>query len=189
MKNLFGYVTCKILPYGICIVLSSCIQNNKQRVVHAVEAMLGRHIIMPNDMCQFSQKGDSVVYMNSSQDHIFIYFSSDYCPECNVWRIQEWRNIESQFDRVQFVYIISTDKTNLHEIKEELDVIDTSKSLIYLDINNSFENMNPFINGNPIYHVFWTDSDNKIKIVGDPFYSQQMYDMYKKYYKSMKLRQ
>ena len=104
MKNLFGYVTCKILPYGICIVLSSCIQNNKQRVVHAVEAMLGRHIIMPNDMCQFSQKGDSVVYMNSSQDHIFIYFSSDYCPECNVWRIQEWRNIESQFDRVQFVY-------------------------------------------------------------------------------------
>lgn len=174
--------------YLIGFVLFSCVQSNKQRVIQVVESMMGRTIVMPQDMYLYTQAKDSVMCLNTSKEHIFVYFSSDYCPECNVWKIQEWRDFESQLDEIQIVYIISSKKEAVHDIKEELDMIETSNLLIYIDLNNHFTEKNSFIYSNPVCHVFWTDSDNRIKLVGDPFYSPQMHDMYMNYYDSLARR-
>lgn len=52
-----------------------------------------------------------------------------------------------------------------------------------------FKELNPFIGDNPLLHVFLIDSSNRIKIVGDPLYNEEVLKLYKDYYKkSVKMK-
>lgn len=91
--------------------------------------------------------------------------------------------------RWDIIYILSFSEEENQEIIDFLIRNCTNEDIIYLDKGGMFKELNPFIGDNPLLHVFLIDSSNRIKIVGDPLYNEEVLKLYKDYYKkSVKMK-
>lgn len=110
---------------------------------------------------------------------MFIYFSQKACTTCNINKLYDWDPIEKELEEYQFIYILSIVEEHYDEVMEYLNRQKFKNKTILIDNNSFFKNRNPFIVNNHLLHVFGTDKNNIIKVVGDPLYNIKTKNMYR----------
>lgn len=168
----------------ILFCVLSIFSCSKLKTSKTVKFMLGKTIVLPNMDCVNSN--DSLTYSNymTSSLKIIIWIDSTECSLCRFERMEDYSFIYSYCNdslpmgMVNVLTIFSPSKLQLDQFRE---LLDTHNSIypIFIDVNNSFVKMNPFIPAEPKYHGFLINEDNKIEVLGMPFYNDEIWNLYK----------
>lgn len=180
---------CNVFPFlfMVTLIFSSC-KDRSQLTMH-LQNMQNKEIVFPQNLVPFYEKMDTLAVHESNALRLIVYFSKDMCTVCNMEKIPEWNSIKSILKRWNIIYILSFSEEENQEIIDFLIRNRTNEDIIYLDKGGMFKELNPFIGDNPLLHVFLIDSSNRIKIVGDPLYNEEVLKLYKDYYKkSVKMK-
>ena len=179
-------MNCKCLSIVmVCfsLLLFSCGRNKK--LTELVREMQNKEIYLPATIRPYHHTGkDTVDWTHSANNRIVVYFSSDMCTVCNINKLHEWDKIKKRYANWSIVYVLSYQEKIEEDIIESITNNNVNDMVIYLDKHDSFRKANPFIPDYPLLHVFLIDSNNRIKIVGDPLFNNRILQLYDEYYAS-----
>lgn len=159
------------------LLLFSCDRNKK--LTEMVQAMQNKEISLPATIRPYQHTDrDTIDWTQSTNNRIVVYFSSDMCTVCNINKLHEWDKIKKRYENWDIVYVLSYQEKKEEDIIEAITNNNVNDMIIYLDKNDLFRKANPFIPDYPLLHVFLIDSNNRIKIVGDPLYNNKVLQLY-----------
>ena len=174
---------CNIFLFFLMVTLSISSCKDKSSLIMLVQNMQDKEIVFPQSLIPVHTEVDSLAVNINNTPRLIVYFSKDMCTVCNMEKIPEWDGIKSSFKKWNVIYILSFSEQESQKILDALYENCTNDDIIYLDKGDKFKEMNPFIGDNPLLHVFLIDSFNRIKIVGDPLYNEEVLKLYNDYYK------
>jgi len=172
----------KILFLLCLLFLLSCGNSNKKKASD-VQSFIGKTIRIPDDLICRSAGRDTTLSLNKDNPYrLLVYFSTTSCSSCNMKSLLDWKQFmrlcDSVFppERLKFVYVF-----NIHQRATDMDYDLKSYKFdvpVYYDKKGNFEKVNNLPTNN-LFHTMLLDKDNRVLIVGSPFHSKKMVELYK----------
>ena len=168
-----------IYAFLLIFVFISCEKNNP-RAVREIKEMMGREIVFSKCYSFVSQdKSFNKEDFISKEIKMITYVSKDQsCNECTLNALQKWHAQVKDIMVGDFTYIIvfcSDDKTSLLKALDNI-YIPTPIICYETDIFEK-ENKLDVLAKNK---TFLLNRENKIVLVGEPFYNDKLFDLYKR---------
>ena len=106
------------------------------------------------------------------------YVNSIQCSKCVVKNLRQWVAFQEVFDEhpqtLSLVIVLAPQKYQRKLLYEELTKDTLMSENIYIDSLRVFERMNPGLPQNPFTNCYLIDENNKVLIVGDPTYDDNV---------------
>ena len=170
-----------ILLLTSLLILSSCKENDKERITRLVNEWQGKEIRFPENPVFTRFVTDTVDYRISQSDYkILVYVDSIGCTSCKL-QLPKWKELMAHLDtvaggRVPFLFFFqSKDDKELRYIlrRDQFDVP------VCVDRDSRFYELNHFPS-DMTFQTFLLDKDNKVVILGNPIHNLSVKDLYLK---------
>ena len=153
--------------------------KNTSSAKHTLEQWINKEIIFPATLKATYYGRDTVAtnYLNKKHK-IVIHVDSSGCSECKLglYKWQKFMNEYEQYEnKLEFIFVA-------HVVNfRQMAIIcrqNKFKHILYYDIKGEMNKINNFIE-NPIFRCFLVDENNKIILIGNPFYNKEIMKIYK----------
>ena len=118
--------------------------------------------------------------MSASKYSIIVYVDSSICSPCNIDHFFEWNRLmaktKSKKLSLNYFYIVAPKKILLNATRSAIESCVLNSS-IYIDSAFSFRKSNSFLPLNTKFHVFLVDDKMRIKVVGNPVYNNNIFNL------------
>lgn len=154
----------------------SCVQSDRR--VEEIRKLSGREMefcgqyeVYPKSMSADFRK------MLDSSLKIMTYIENPPCTECIASTLVQWKDIINDIDsEIPYIFIVKADK-NVAAIKDVFLRAGIVPFAIYSDDN--FKNKNS-LDVLSVNRTMLLGTDNKILVVGEPFWDNRMMELYKR---------
>ena len=160
----------------LCIIL--CLSNsctNRMKIEEEVQKWQGKQLIMPNNHLMMNPGKYSIDPL-SKKLKIFTLVNAS-CGKC-VEELIDWKKFMSQVDtsQVGFVFLCHSNDRLMFLRHTDSLIVKLSYPYFY-DPDKKLISMNSF-SENPRYQTFLLDSGNKVILIGNPIYHEQIRCLY-----------
>lgn len=151
----------------VTVLMLGCRQSETRR---ALRQMMGSTIALPeNIICV--QNGEVFPMPDELRDRpkLFVFIDSLECSLCHVSRLSKYQavyDISIETESFDLFFLLSIKKSRVNNIAEELVNMELPYP-VYIDEDNLFHRMNPFITNDSRFHTFLC-VDKTVKLIGDP---------------------
>ena len=143
--------------------------------------MMSQKVHIPYDsMIYVSFKGelDKRMYQKNIQTCKYkyvMYVSKERCSACIIDKLSLWNEMLelSRQEKLQIIFIIASSKDNVDEVRQSFYGSGLEYSIM-IDTCDAFMRCNPYIPPNIFFHTFLMDSQDSIKLVGDPIHNKKI---------------
>ena len=124
----------------------------------------------------------------SYNSKILIYVDTVDCTTCRVRNLIFWQDLMEDYQELDsalnLIYVINPRP----EVEVEVEAILYELGLknVWLDRDNDFIKMNPFVPRDKKFHVFLLNKENKIELIGSPIGNKKLDKLYRKVIKNLK---
>ena len=174
--------TCAIAIF-LCffLFLSSCKENDKERITRLVNEWQGKEIRFPENPVFTRFATDTIDYRIPQADYkILIYVDSIGCTSCKL-QLPKWKELMAHLDtvaggQVPFLFFFqSKDEKELRYILKR----DRFEAPVCVDHNDRFNELNHFPS-DMTFQTFLLDKNNKVVVLGNPVHNLSIKDLYLK---------
>lgn len=157
--------------------------TNSSHIDEFVQTLVSRPIKIPYeqlDMRPCSHFSDTIFSDKSLR--IINYIDSLDCQSCKMLgyvRYEKLYGTDKRFSDVEFVYIINTTVESEEFLYETL-CNSRVEGVVFFDTCQAFILANPQIPKNPLFHTFVLNDKDSVLLVGDPFKSEKMEQLFLK---------
>lgn len=162
-------------------MVSSCKENEKERITRLVNEWQGKEILFPKDITFTRFVTDTVDYqIPQSQYKVLIYIDSIGCTSCKL-QLPKWKKLIEYVDsatnsQVPFLFFFqSKDDKELRYILK----VDKFDRPVCVDHRNKLNLLNKFP-ADIMFQTFLLDKDNKVIALGNPIHNSAVKDLYLK---------
>lgn len=170
-----------LLILSLLLLVSSCKENEKERITRLVNEWQGKEILFPKDITFTRFVTDTVDYqIPQSQYKVLIYIDSIGCTSCKL-QLPKWKKLIEYVDsatnsQVPFLFFFqSKDDKELRYILK----IDKFDRPVCVDHRNKLNLLNKFP-ADIMFQTFLLDKDNKVIALGNPIHNSAVKDLYLK---------
>lgn len=165
-----------VIVWGICLLTFVGCSSSANKTL---SAFYNSRIEFPDLFeCRILAKDTTITSDKLQQKSLLIiYHDSSSCSSCAVRNMFLWDDLLDSLP-VTPIFVFAPSYKDLTKLKKEL-IIHPSTHLIWIDSQHSFRKINPTIPSESRYHCFLLDSNRKVKLIGDPRYNQQLFELYK----------
>lgn len=165
------------LSFFLIYSLVSCKQNLNDRCMNEVRTLSGSKIEFPGNYEVYpSFMEDSLWTVMRHQLKVLTYIEEPPCTECIASTLAQWKEIISEIDsELLYVFVVKT-----NERKEEIQNIFEGAGLFPFVIydDDSFKDKNG-LDVLSVNRTLLLDTDNNVLIVGEPFWNDNMVELYR----------
>lgn len=161
----------------VLLILSAISCNRQVDLNKEIKKIIGSEIFLIDSLKSFSiNKGFHFYKSKNGKLKIATYINGS-CPQC-LFELEEWKRIieDQAFKEVSFHFYIKT--TNINQMISILKEISFDYPTI-IDTSNQFFILNKLSEDKNL-QTFLLNENNKIVIVGNPIYGEQIKDFYLK---------
>lgn len=168
-----------ILSFAVLLVMSC---RRGERVDDIISAMKNQKVnLCLQDMsCMRSAALKPNHSISASKYSIIVYVDSSICSPCNINHFFEWNRLMAKTKAkklsLNYFYIVAPKKTLLKITRSAIESCVLNSS-IYIDSAFSFRKSNSFLPLNTKFHVFLVDDKMRIKVVGNPVYNNNIFNL------------
>lgn len=170
-----------LLIFSLLLLVSSCKENEKERITRLVNEWQGKEILFPKDITFTRFATDTVDYqIPQSQYKVLIYIDSIGCTSCKL-QLPKWKKLIEYVDsatnrEVPFLFFFQSkdDKELRYMLK-----IDKFDRPVCVDHRNKLNLLNKFP-ADIMFQTFLLDKDNKVIALGNPIHNSAVKDLYLK---------
>lgn len=160
-------------------LLGGC-KSSQDDIKNRIESMMAKPVTIPFSKMLLWTK-DSVQPPNSHihcDYKLVVYMDSTHCTECALKSMHLWEdfyNLEHKYEgRFKVVFIVQASKrSNPTVIASAFRHYDV-KYPMYIDSTNIFSSLNPHIPSEDMYHVFLTNKNDSVVLVGNPQFNEKI---------------
>ena len=170
---------CSLL-FMACISYS-CQDTGKARILHLVKRWDGKEILFPSNPVFTRYATDTVPYRIPKTDYkVVVFVDSVGCISCKL-QLPKWKEFMHEVDslsdgNVPFVFFFQT--KDVRELRYILRR-DNFSHPVCIDTEDSFYKLNRFP-GEMMFQTFLVDSENRVKVIGNPIHNLSVKDLYLK---------
>ncbi len=159
----------KFYVFLLFISMTSCQKNIRHEAIQIVEEWQNKKIL-------FTKESESFISSGTSSYKILVYVDSIGCGSCKL-QLNKWNEfIKETTPKPKFLFCInSNDKKEINFIRKKYQFF----SPIYQDMHDSLNKLNHFPKDER-FHTFLLDSNNRIKVIGNPIHNPQIKELYLK---------
>lgn len=165
----------------ILLLLPSCKENEKERIIRLVEEWQGKKVRFPEEMLFSRFVTDTVDYRIPQSDYkVLVYVDSVGCTSCKL-QLHKWKELMAHVDSttngsIPFLFIFqSKDDKELRYILKR----DDFDQPVHIDRSNAFNKLNNFP-ADLTFQTFLLDRNNKVAVIGNPIHNLQVKELYLK---------
>lgn len=156
-------------------LLFACQSKDKSRVTELIKEWGEKEILFPKEM-NMVQVGESIRSTLSLEDYkIIVYVDTNGCFTCKL-HLMEWEDFIHELDSVPALFYFAPRSTE--EVKGIL-----KENLFYypvcIDEKDSLNILNHFPKDER-FHTFLLDSNNRVKVIGNPVHNPKIKELYLK---------
>lgn len=170
-----------LLIFSLLLLVSSCKENEKERITRLVNEWQGKEILFPKDITFTSFVTDTVDYqIPQSQYKVLIYIDSIGCTSCKL-QLPKWKKLIEYVDSVtnsQVPFLFFFQSKDDKELRYILKV-DKFDRPVCVDHRNKLNLLNKFP-ADIMFQTFLLDKDNKVIALGNPIHNSAVKDLYLK---------
>lgn len=170
-----------LLIFSLLLLVSSCKENEKERITRLVNEWQGKEILFPKEITFTRFATDTVDYqIPQSQYKVLIYIDSIGCTSCKL-QLPKWKKLIEYVDsatnsQVPFLFFFqSKDDKELRYILK----VDKFDRPVCVDHRNKLNLLNKFP-ADIMFQTFLLDKDNKVIALGNPIHNSAVKDLYLK---------
>lgn len=170
-----------LLIFSLLLLVSSCKENEKERITRLVNEWQGKEILFPKDITFTRFVTDTVDYqIPQSQYKVLIYIDSIGCTSCKL-QLPKWKKLIEYVDSVtnsQVPFLFFFQSKDDKELRYILKV-DKFDRPVCVDHRNKLNLLNKFP-ADIMFQTFLLDKDNKVIALGNPIHNSAVKDLYLK---------
>lgn len=174
--------TCLLFIY---IFLCSC--QNRDTMKICISEMMSEKVHIPYDSMiyvSFKEETDKLTYLKNVQRckyKYIMYVSKERCSTCIMDKLALWNEMLglSKQNKLQIIFIISSDKEKIEDVRNSFYKSGLEYPIM-IDTCNIFTRHNPHIPQNHVYHTLLLNSNDSIKLVGDPIHNEKIHALMNK---------
>lgn len=176
--NMYAKQLVAVISWLVLSLLLSCCVHS---IDDDVKWMYSTAIKVP---CEKMEKRQCSIYAKSGRQNsplvLLSFISEPDCSSCEVARLSgmEKANID-KYPEVEFVYVVSVKREESEFMYRKLCDARV-EGTVYLDTCGAFLSANPQFPSSPLLHTFVMDRDGRVLLVGNPFRSERLMEMFKK---------
>lgn len=167
------------------IFLCSC--QNRDTMKICISEMMSKKVHIPHDSMiyvSFKEETDKVTYWKNVQRckyKYIMYVSKERCSTCMIDKLALWNEMLGlrKQNKLQIIFIISSNKEKVEDVRTSFYKSGVEYPIM-IDTCNIFARHNPHIPKNHIYHTFLLNSNDSIKLVGDPIHNEKIHALMNK---------
>lgn len=143
--------------------------------------MMSKKVHIPYDSMiyvSFKDELDKSIYQKNIQTCKYkyvMYVSKERCSTCIIDKLSLWNEMLelSRQKKLQVIFIIASSKDKIDEVRQSFYESGVEYSIM-IDTCDAFMKYNPYIPQNSLFHTFLIDSQDSIKLVGDPIHNKKI---------------
>lgn len=167
----------------ICLLFFAmfCQKNDRAKVESLVKEWNNKEIRFPDNPVFTRYATDTVPYRIPKTDYkVVVFVDSVGCISCKL-QLPKWKEFMHEVDslsdgNVPFVFFFQT--KNVRELRYILRR-DNFSHPVCIDTEDSFYKLNRFP-GEMMFQTFLVDSENRVKVIGNPIHNLSVKDLYLK---------
>jgi hypothetical protein len=164
----------------ITILLCSCKETKRDRIIRLVSEWEGRTIYYPDSMPLTSYRTDSIIIYNRiiSPYTILSYADSQGCISCNL-QLPKWKELIEELDSICPNKVTCVFAFNPRDKKELVRLLKRVHFdyLVYIDEMDVLNKLNGFVD-NDEFQTFLLDKDNRVVAIGNPIHNPKIKELY-----------
>lgn len=170
----------QVLLLSMILFVLSC-NDETSYTRQQLERMLSSRIEIPvNDLIVWGN-GNNIQCANAPEYTLVVYIDSFACTTCMMKSLYLWNHLLGQIhdagQQISTVFIMSVPESNgLDDLKTSFDESGLEHS-IFVDTASCFQQINPQIPNNPLFHTFLINKNDSVVLVGDPLRNEQIKEM------------
>lgn len=163
------------------LVTVSCQNSERKQIEQLVEEWTGREILLPERPVFTRFATDTLSYAIPTARHkVIVFVDSVGCISCKL-QLPKWEELIDEVDslndgNVPFVFFFQT--KDVRELRYILRR-DNFSHPVCIDTEDSFYRLNRFP-GEMMFQTFLIDSENRVKVIGNPIHNLSVKDLYLK---------
>ena len=181
IKHSIVYGLIKISFICLLFFAMSCQKNDRAKVESLVKEWNNKEIRFPDNPVFTRFVTDTVPYRIPKTDYkVVVFVDSMGCISCKL-QLPKWKEFMHEVDslndgNVPFVFFFQT--KNVRELRYILRR-DNFSHPVCIDTEDSFYKLNRFP-GEMMFQTFLVDSENRVKVIGNPIHNLSVKDLYLK---------
>lgn len=173
----------RISQLVVILLLVLFVSCKNWRISKEVRRIYGTQIEVPYCLSAKIHGLDTLIITRGDEyATLIIWYDSTQCSSCSLNYIEKWNRLfEYSVDSVRGLkpmIIFSPKEKDLYRFESYLRMTNFNYP-IYIDYDYSFLTRNPQLLASSRQNIFLLDKNHEIVLVGDPFYNQQMWNLYK----------
>lgn len=181
IKHSIVYGLIKISFICLLFFAMSCQKNDRAKVESLVKEWNNKEIRFPDNPVFTRYATDTVPYRIPKTDYkVVVFVDSVGCISCKL-QLLKWKEFMHEVDslsdgNVPFVFFFQT--KDVRELRYILRR-DNFSHPVCIDTEDSFYRLNRFP-GEMMFQTFLVDSENRVKVIGNPIHNLSVKDLYLK---------
>lgn len=167
-----------------CFLLLSCILcscHKNDGISVCISDMMSKKVQIPYDSMvyvSFKDEMDKDMYWNYTQTCKFryiMYILEDRCSSCMINNLSLWNEMLglSKQKKLQLVFIMAASSNEINDIKQAFHTSGLEYPIM-IDTCGIFMRCNSYIPKNHLYQTFLIDSQDSIRLIGDPIHNKEI---------------
>lgn len=179
IKHSIVYGLIKISFICLLFFAMSCQKNDRAKVESLVKEWNNKEIRFPDNPVFTRYATDTVPYRIPKTDYkVVVFVDSVGCISCKL-QLPKWKEFMHEVDslsdgNVPFVFFFQT--KDVRELRYILRR-DNFSHPVCIDTEDSFYRLNRFP-GEMMFQAFLVDSENRVKVIGNPIHNLPVKDLY-----------
>lgn len=179
IKHSIVYGLIKISFICLLFFAMSCQKNDRAKVESLVKEWNNKEIRFPENPVFMRYVTDTVPYKIPKTDYkVVVFVDSVGCISCKL-QLPKWKEFMHEVDslsdgNVPFVFFFQT--KDVRELRYILRR-DNFSHPVCIDTEDSFYRLNRFP-GEMMFQAFLVDSENRVKVIGNPIHNLPVKDLY-----------
>jgi len=181
IKHSIVYGLIKISFICLLFFAMSCQKNDRAKVESLVKEWNNKEIRFPENPVFTRYVTDTVSYKIPKTDYkVVVFVDSVGCISCKL-QLPKWKEFMHEVDslsdgNVPFIFFFQT--KDVRELRYTLRR-DSFLHPVCIDTEDSFYKLNRFP-GEMMFQTFLVDSENRVKVIGNPIHNLSVKDLYLK---------
>ena len=170
-----------LLLLCLTVLCISCKEGRKEHIGHLVKEWNNKEICFPDNPVFTRFVTDTVSYRIPKSDYkVVVFVDSVGCISCKL-QLPRWKEFMYEVDslsdgNVPFIFFFQT--KDVRELRYILRR-DNFQHPVCIDTEDTFYRLNRFP-GEMMFQTFLVDSENRVKVIGNPIHNLSVKDLYLK---------
>lgn len=152
-------------------------------ITEKMKALYGMKVSLPvEEMLLVSPNRREGTFCEDTKYKLLVFYDSLSCSPCAYKNMYIWNDFIEEAckakGKVQFLFIMNPSKKNKEDLFHMIQTPNGFSESLFIDTVGVFADENTFLPAVQLYHCMLLDSENKIKLIGNPTRNNHLRDLY-----------